>query len=477
MLRLIFILNICLISLNISAQNWELFPVKQLNHYRVDGENPEIRSFQADSIITSGESTVHLFRNYMNLSPACYWQNHELLYYKNDNDFTLDSLIYSGDSVIYYFLLDEYTFEFVFKPWAKPGEQWDLSSHLNQKGTCISPGVMNILGEPDSIKTFSLQSVDGDITIVLSKSHGLIQFIPFTYFFMASTTDKSIFPDYNLIGTKTDMETRGFQYPDFSDYFHLSAGDLLLWKYEFYDTVYHTQYYRDSLLSSQLFNDSVKYNVHREVYNIDGDIIENLNTTIKYFRDEYENMLETPAKWFTGKNYTTETYIFFNNSLYFRFYAIDSAIIKSFQSTDCVAWLDGNSCDIACLDSDWDTRYIVSTIEGLTYLSQPYGRELKLLGSVIDGVERGSMQIPLSIETPDILPVKIFPNPAKDIIYLNYEKALVSRIDLYNSIGSRILSAKYCNEINVSAFPAGCYFLVIYSVSGEVFTHKLILSE
>ena len=477
MLRIIFILNICLISLNISAQNWELFPIKQLNHYRVDGDNPEIRSFQADSIVIRGESIVHLFRNYMNFSSECYWQNFDFFYYTYfyDDYFQIKSLEYVGDSVFYN---DPSSLDFVFKPWAKPGEQWSLSSHFNRKGTCISAGVMDILGEIDSVKIYTLQTAVEDVTFILSKIHGFIQFVPFDYFFMELPLEKSTFPTYYLLGTQSNTKTRGFKYPDFSDYFHLSVGDILFWRYNFYDHLDDkTHYYYDSIPSSYISSDTVIYNIHRDIYDISGKIIESRNINDKYYRILYENILKAPSKWYYI-NYegSEELNVIDNFILYYT--ENDSAFTREARSIDCYfTGYNEESCQIVCLTSDWDNRLSFSTIEGLTYLKYSFYYEQILLGSVINGVERGSIELPLGLETSDLLPVYVYPNPAKSVIYLNNQESGISRVELYNSLGSRLFSIKFCHEIDVSAYPAGCYHLIIFSATGKIYTQKLILAK
>lgn len=475
MLRSIYIFFISLMCCISFAQNWQLFPVNQLNHYRVDTENPAIRSFECDSAHLNDESIVHLFRRYNGFSDTCFWQNRNMFYCSNSITFDIDSLIYNYDSVIYYFTESGTLFDFVFKYAAKPGEEWDLSSHLGRTGTCNSVGVMDILGVTDSVKIFTLQTAVEDVQFIVSKTNGLIQFIPFIFFFYEFPTAKSTFPYYNLIGFESTAETQGFQFPGFAEYFHLSAGDLLLWKYTFYDMMdLTTHYYRDSLKASSLYPDSVEYKISRKVYDINAELIESLNTSIDYYRNEYEYFLQTPARWFTISNSDPYEEIYFIDNAYFVYSEIDTTMIKEFSADACIFQHYENECQIMCLNNFYDTEYKVSTIEGLTYLSEAYGREHELLGSVIDGVERGSMQIPVGLEQLSDCLVSIYPNPSSGIISLTNEH-FIRQIEIYNPLGKMIYSGGGSREINLSGYPRGCYYFLIYTNLGKVYAKKLIL--
>ncbi len=477
MLRSIFILLAWTLSNTILAQNWQLFPLHQLNHYQVENTNHGIRSFECDSVIDNGGSIGHLFLNYLGPSESCYWQNRKTLLYRNDDEFTIDSLIYTSDSVIYYFNTYGPQFDFVFKHNSKPGDSWDLSSHLSRTGTCVSEGIADILGKTDSVKIFTLQSADGNIDFILSKTHGLVKFIPFTDFFLEIPAKSDVFSYHNLIGIKTDIDSRGFQLPGFNDYFHLAEGDLLLWKNTFYDmTDLTVNYYRDSLITTNITYDSITYQVYRKIFNSYAILIDTRDTSYTYLKDEYEYLLLTPYQWYTNVNEDPYAEIFFIDNARLTFTDLDTSVIKEFSSNACFFMQSEEGCNIICLLDDLETKYRVSTTEGLTYFSEPYGRELKLLGSVIDGVERGSMQIPVGLEHLTKCPVSVYPNPSSGIIYLTNEK-LISKIELYNSMGVLIFSGKGNYQVNFSGNSNGFYNLFIYTYSGQIYRQKVILLE
>lgn len=68
--------------------------------------------------------------------------------------------------------------------------------------------------------------------------------------------------------------------------------------------------------------------------------------------------------------------------------------------------------------------------------------------------------------------IKVFPNPVSDNLFINAD-AEINQIALYNSLGRKVYEAKGVNEINMSQFQNGLYFLQI-SIGNATQTHKLI---
>ena len=59
----------------------------------------------------------------------------------------------------------------------------------------------------------------------------------------------------------------------------------------------------------------------------------------------------------------------------------------------------------------------------------------------------------------------IYPNPSKDIIFINSEKQTI-KIELYNISGQKLSENKNSNSININYLPAGIYLIKIYSNEG-----------
>jgi hypothetical protein len=82
---------------------------------------------------------------------------------------------------------------------------------------------------------------------------------------------------------------------------------------------------------------------------------------------------------------------------------------------------------------------------------------------------------PTSINNDQIAGYKIYPNPGRDIIYIEGKKQSGAKVKLINLYGAHVksfLMENYRNEINISDVPPGMYFICISDESGT-FTQKI----
>lgn len=79
---------------------------------------------------------------------------------------------------------------------------------------------------------------------------------------------------------------------------------------------------------------------------------------------------------------------------------------------------------------------------------------------------------PVGIEEAVSSQVEIFPNPVRDILYINSDD--VSVVEIYNCIGEQILTFENRNEINISSLSRGMYFIRIFNSENEVITKKIV---
>lgn len=74
--------------------------------------------------------------------------------------------------------------------------------------------------------------------------------------------------------------------------------------------------------------------------------------------------------------------------------------------------------------------------------------------------------------------VKIFPNPAKETLYINMERIDADQAELINAMGQRVWSESLKNtsqiQLNVSSYEPGVYFFRVVSVEGQ-FSKKVII--
>lgn len=73
--------------------------------------------------------------------------------------------------------------------------------------------------------------------------------------------------------------------------------------------------------------------------------------------------------------------------------------------------------------------------------------------------------------------ISIYPNPATEVLYLNYNLSLIDEISVYNLLGKPLLSFSPLNgtqSIDVSGLPNGPYYLVLKSGNDILKSKKFI---
>jgi hypothetical protein len=64
--------------------------------------------------------------------------------------------------------------------------------------------------------------------------------------------------------------------------------------------------------------------------------------------------------------------------------------------------------------------------------------------------------------------IKIYPNPADDILRIVSEFNSRDKIQIYSILGNMVLETEYQNAINVSMLPEGVYYMIIISGNEKV---------
>jgi photosystem II stability/assembly factor-like uncharacterized protein len=70
--------------------------------------------------------------------------------------------------------------------------------------------------------------------------------------------------------------------------------------------------------------------------------------------------------------------------------------------------------------------------------------------------------------------VEIYPNPGNGIFHLNYPEASKGNLEVYNLIGEKLKQEKVSNDLDLSAYPKGVYFVKI-STENKTITQKIVL--
>lgn len=80
----------------------------------------------------------------------------------------------------------------------------------------------------------------------------------------------------------------------------------------------------------------------------------------------------------------------------------------------------------------------------------------------------------LGIETSELYSLKLYPNPAENLLYLETDKLLINKqIYLYNMLGQLIDSkttqlSDNLNSINISSLPKGSYIINVITDDGKI---------
>ncbi|MBP6303610.1 MAG: T9SS type A sorting domain-containing protein [Bacteroidia bacterium] len=430
------------------AQNWELFPLNQLNYFSSYSDS-RVTFLVSDSSISNTNQKI----SYFNLkSKASICPNVNL----RENTNTLSHLVSFKDSAVFYFKNASYPIFFN-----------DTTTHYFQaspripksSSRFIEEAVDTILGFPDSIRKFEL-SIDGFTSqVIWSKRFGVTSFVNPS---IDPGTVKSPFT-YTLIGLELNGQNVGYKPQKSNLYFPYQNGDILFWKSTISNfmnspTTYSTKYIRDSILVTFKMQDSIGYLSNRSVYELG-------QTTTYLFKQMIPvQFVEQPAddacigRRYIGSNYT--------NSIW-----IVSPLVRNTSLNDTIEtreFITGfNSIDLnTCITSSTLSPYAVtlrsdiglSRISGGTYIS--YKDEL--ISWRIGNNHYGSVEFPVGVDEINYNSITLFPNPAHET--LRFKGMDNFSYDIKNTVGKTVASgfAEYDN-INISVLPNGVYFINIIS--------------
>ena len=82
---------------------------------------------------------------------------------------------------------------------------------------------------------------------------------------------------------------------------------------------------------------------------------------------------------------------------------------------------------------------------------------------------------PLSIQQNSISGLKVYPNPAKNNLFISSDSNEIKQVEIYNVLGKVVLNTKVTNApINISTVSAGVYVVKI-TEAGKTATRKLVI--
>lgn len=86
-----------------------------------------------------------------------------------------------------------------------------------------------------------------------------------------------------------------------------------------------------------------------------------------------------------------------------------------------------------------------------------------------------------AIRSNKFLEEVIYPNPAKNVLYINNETQALKKIEIYNIIGSKMkevhLESSQRIQVPISSFERGSYIIRIYDKDNQVYTRKIVFSS
>ncbi len=220
----LFLILFWIPSLLSTAQDWSPFVKGQKANYGIpqNSNSYVVDVFEWDSIVPRGNSELWIYNSSFNLD-TCIQKGLDSYIIGNSvtTSIAIDSILNTPDSSSFYFDGGGIS---TFKPKTEIGDSWTISgiNFTDLNITCIDKYDTVIFGTDDSVKVYQIESVIFDNKpFVLSKNHGFISFPDlFTYEHEVR----------ELMGYQNDNLHVGYTQPEFKDYFHLNAGDILFWE-------------------------------------------------------------------------------------------------------------------------------------------------------------------------------------------------------------------------------------------------------
>ncbi len=493
------ILFFVVLSFNAFAQNWSPIVTGDEYHYELVGEtttydsvsiyvnggsvyfhntNPVAATIWVDSTSTdasTGIATAHLNKI---VKP------NQTGYLQNQTQFLGGDMVISNDCE-YSFIADN---ELLIKTCAIVGEMWIFENVAGISAEVVAITEGEIFGNTDSFKHIALSNGD---TIILSKSHGIIQF---------PQLDNDTY--YRLTGIQT--RDLGVKIPGYREFYDFNVGDIFQYKIEAArQPLYSQGILKVRVTGKEVYPDSIVYELNEiysettyttsygmgsdEVYSSGSWQYDNtMKVTENHVTNFYPKQLFSANEYmpYNGNIYDTDWDDSDPNTKHTLYFgekegrATKLMHCASFQSyflpqtnSDILA----NGCLFEC-HRVWEeglgeTAFLHIWFEGNSI------RELT--GYVIDGNTTGEI-------TPDELLIGVAdidknsqltlsPNPASDILQFDIQtdKHLQNiQLTIYDAVGKTFIRQEMTGQqngsINISNLPDGIYFISFQTSEGMI---------
>lgn len=489
------ILAICILFCSqLAYSQWQSFNTDEKSYFKIKESSSfpadtTIHQFYYDTIINYGSFQV-MHSNYTNPDfNGCYpvvnqnFGSYNFIYSKQY--IRPDSVLLVNDSTYFFY---ENT-SVLFLPQSKPNDVWtspinNSNNYNNLKFTCDSVGVGTVLlNINDSLKYFSVKafqnttpvaSVYDNLTIILSKNYGFKQLIAFRDYNQQ---------EFNLVGLDSANIKTGFSYPDFSAYFHLAVGDVIIWKEVTIIGFYFPQpivYHKDSVINALITPDSVVYNFNR-VSTGGGSTYTHSR---KYKKSNFTGLTSTSSVYITGKKIFPETFGFSNSELFETYGAFitNDTIVNRFYKFNGISIDTSNCIADLIMDVGYDVTY--NTYYGLSSyysLSGEWETTVTIEGSTINGVQVGNdwLSIITSVDENEFKnQLQVYPNPSNDG-NITIKHGGISNLDVYSIDGKLIFSKVVGNDEQQTTIqlPKGMYLIHAIKNASLVNVVKVVVTN
>jgi hypothetical protein len=404
---------------------------------------------------------------------------------------SISSLHRRSDTVFYY--NSGSTSPFFFLPKAELGESWTVVSTHSANTyqqitiTCASIEEESFWGVTDSVKTFTMAangSSPGQVpvssfTMKLSRTYGLLEFVPFHLFLVHP-------PSVNFISTRCLGIDRngskiGFELPDLLEHFNLSPGDLRFW-HQVYQEVMQppvNTYFLDSITDVTITADTIHIAGMRwteqpnigisgpvqwvEVYTNRGSgaILECPAGWLAAGSDEFWNTLDWTGVWI-------KEYISFTVDPVTEDTVVTTHLGSSGYSVDTLSCFFSAPVDVGLHRTIRTGVGLVEDEYWPSTMNYPLWR-ITLIGSRIGGVVNGPIALSMREHNSSTEAPMLFPNPVNDLLFIRDHHSGQPRMcEVIDASGKVVLSTQYLGDgIQVSDLPAGIYVLRIHDISGQ----------
>jgi Secretion system C-terminal sorting domain len=484
----ILLLTFLVIHLPSFSADWDLFPKDQKSYFSSPNLTglEQMQLYIMDSILPQGMENILYFNKNLNIQGAgsCYGEPFLNSFYSPPEP-EVKSLTENSDTIFYFNQNGNQSFFFLKNKLV--GQSWKVHSGDSWSQDSITITFSSIkldtfLGIIDSVRIYDLSQswvspiLFDNFQMKLSKKYGLIDFVPFSFFFRNQPSN--IYSN-RLIGITKDTSIYGYQQPKFEDYFHLSPRDLLYWEYEYesydiHNLQHYYLYYRDSIKEVIIQPDTIKY-IYNQIWgNSNGGQTIYPDLEKIFVKSQFENIIGSPPFWLGFGTNQYQIYSIWPNTvdiwrtknLTIEKDSISNHTISTFYFSNEFQAVDTTSCSVL-YGFDNGLNLSLNSLVGVSNVCRLGSWESSchsVIGSRINKVLRGTILSNLSGIQGEILSQKIktYPNPASDFIRIDLpnsqkeglEFRIINRIG--QSIGNGLLRD---GKVSIEDLASGLYFI------------------